>query len=174
MIVMMYIEPGSLKHQLSELANQTWSMKSEHLYSISSGLSTIHNLNLIHRDLHNGNILSMGISTFIVDLGLSRPTFQSTYDKNGIYGIMPYIAPEVLKGQPYSQVSDVYSLGVIMSELTTGCPAYHNQEHGLGLSYSICEGHRPEFANGTPQKYIDLANQCMNADASKRPTATQL
>ncbi|CAG8700879.1 20049_t:CDS:2 [Gigaspora margarita] len=64
--------------------------------------------------------------------------------------VMMYVKPESLKHQ--------------LSELA----------NNTCLAYSICEGHRPEFANGTPQKYIDLANQCMNADASKRPTATQL
>src|SRR5436305_1085823 len=35
-------------------------------------------------------------------------------DKAKIYGVIPYISPEVLRGKPYTQAADIYSLGIIM------------------------------------------------------------
>ncbi|RIA86641.1 kinase-like domain-containing protein, partial [Glomus cerebriforme] len=96
---------------------------------ITSGLISIHKSNIIHRDIHSGNILlnsTNHISKYskeavICDLGISKSALESTDDKvYGIYGITSYIAPEVFKTQKYTSASDIYSLGMIMWELMTG------------------------------------------------------
>ncbi len=46
---------------------------------------------------------------------------QDTSLNNEIYGVVPYIALEIFKGAKFSKESDIYSLGMIMWELTTGC-----------------------------------------------------
>src|SRR6185312_1368900 len=38
----------------------------------------------------------------------------------------------------------------------------------------ICNGLRPRVAKGTPQIYIDLVNQCLDADPEKRPSVAEL
>ncbi|CAB5381155.1 unnamed protein product [Rhizophagus irregularis] len=92
------------------------------LHHISRGLLAIHNENFIHRDLHSGNILvnkNDHIYKYAVgDLGLSQPA-NDTLSNNEIYGVIPYIAPEIFKGSTFSKKSDIYSLGMIMWELTT-------------------------------------------------------
>ncbi|CAG8782130.1 5131_t:CDS:1, partial [Racocetra fulgida] len=167
-----------LRNQLQEIANSDWEKRLECLISIIRGLVAIHSLNLVHKDLHSGNILTLLeneiYNCYIVDLGLAQPAFQSNFVKGDIYGILPYIAPEVFKHNPYSQAADIYSFGVIMSEINTGKPAYHDQEHGIALACAICNGLRPKFVEKTPQIYITLANQCMNADPFKRPTASEI
>ena len=47
------------------------------------------------------------------DLGLTQPA-NSTLSTNEIYGVIPYIAPEIFKGDKFSKASDVYSMGMIM------------------------------------------------------------
>ncbi|CAI2161905.1 5556_t:CDS:2 [Funneliformis geosporum] len=59
---------------------------------------------------------------YITDLGLCRPASEKHNDK--IYGVLPYIAPEVLKNQPYTQASDIYSLGIIAYELLVNTYPY--------------------------------------------------
>jgi len=59
-----------------------------------------------------GNILSGKLhggrdNCYITDLGLSRPVNEAN-EKN-IYGVLPYVAPEILQGQLYTQASDIYS-----------------------------------------------------------------
>ncbi|RIB05752.1 kinase-like domain-containing protein [Gigaspora rosea] len=87
---------------------------------------------------------------------------------------MPYVAPEVLLGQKFTKAADIYSFGVIMSEMSTGQRPFDGQEFDHKLAIKICKGLRPEFASGTPDCYIELANQCMNLDPQKRPTANDL
>uniref|UniRef100_U9TQJ2 Uncharacterized protein n=1 Tax=Rhizophagus irregularis (strain DAOM 181602 / DAOM 197198 / MUCL 43194) TaxID=747089 RepID=U9TQJ2_RHIID len=74
---------------------------------------------LFHGDFHSGNILLNKAINVISDFGLSRPVNKST-NTNEIYGVIPYMAPEVLRGKPYTKAADIYSFGIIMWELTSG------------------------------------------------------
>ena len=80
----------------------------------------IHKKNYIHRDLHSGNILSYSChDNEIGDLGLCQ-SLNEKDDPNKIFGVIPYLAPEVLSKKPYTKESDIYSFGMIMWEHTTG------------------------------------------------------
>src|SRR6266536_5564081 len=89
-------------------------------------------------------------------------------------GVLPYIAPEVLNGEPYTLSSDIYSFGVIMAELSSGKPPFHKRKHDAILALEICNGIKPEFGKGTPEIYKKLAYKCMNANPDQRPTASEL
>ena len=74
----------------------------------------------------------------IGDLRLSQPANNTPLNKEiEIYGVIPYIAPEIFNGASFSKASDVYSLAMIMWELTTGCKPFANVEHDHHLIYSI-------------------------------------
>src|SRR3954469_21572962 len=77
-------------------------------------------------------------------------------------------SPEVLNGKPYTLSSDIYSFGIIMAELSSGKPPFHDRKHDLSLASDICNGFRPEFGRGTPEVYKKLAYKCMNADPNQR------
>src|SRR5581483_1901194 len=109
----------------------------------------------------------------ISDLGLCRPVNQPN-TKNEIYGVLPYIAPEVLRGKPYTKAADVYSFGIIMWEMTSGIPVFNNVPHDFNLSLKICEGLRPKIVEGTEIEYAKLMERCWNSDPTKRPTAEEL
>ena len=68
----------------------------------------------MHRDIHSGNILFVEkieptYQWKIGDLGLSQPANNTSSNKE-IYGVIPYIAPEVLNGAKFSKESDIYSM----------------------------------------------------------------
>src|SRR5438128_1935772 len=67
-------------------------------------LNVIHKKNFIHRDFHSGNILNKPdlFEWLIADLGLSQPA-NNTSLNNEIYGVIPYIAPEIFKGATFSK-----------------------------------------------------------------------
>ncbi|RGB29989.1 kinase-like domain-containing protein, partial [Rhizophagus diaphanus] len=91
-----------------------------------------------------------------------------------IYGVIPFTAPEVLRGKSYTQASDIYSFSVIMWEFTSGVPPFNNRAHDLQLSLSICKGERPEIIENTPQCYVDLMKKCWNEDPLKRPSTEEV
>ena len=61
-----------------------------------------------------------------------------------------------------------------MVEISTGKPPYGSVPHDGKLALAICNGLRPRVAKGTPQCYIDLVNQCLDANPEKRPAAGKL
>ncbi|RIB21695.1 hypothetical protein C2G38_2298816 [Gigaspora rosea] len=113
------------------------------------------------------------MKSFVTDLGLSKSLKESA-SKGEIYGVMPYIAPEILLGEEYTQAADIYSLGIIMTELSTGKRPFHGSPFNSGLALNICNGLRPGFSEKTPKCYIELANQCMDSNPRNRPSAKDI
>ncbi|RIB06120.1 kinase-like domain-containing protein, partial [Gigaspora rosea] len=175
MIVMQYAKQGSLRKLLDSKYNELdWDSKIANLYYIASGLHAIHKAKLVHKDLHSGNIVNQDIfSSFITDFGLCKPVSQDSNSKE-LFGVLPYIAPEVLYGEKYTQKSDIYSFGIIMSEVFTGHPPYYNISHDYILALEICKGQRPKIECKVPQLLLDLMNKCLDAKSYNRPTAEEL
>ena len=75
-------------------------MKLVNLYSIVSGLNVMYQQKMVHCDFHHGNILKTSSKSIlsIGDLGLCKP-IESLSKKNDIYGVLPFVAPEVLRGK---------------------------------------------------------------------------
>ncbi|GBB88836.1 hypothetical protein RclHR1_15450001 [Rhizophagus clarus] len=174
MVVMDYANNGNLRGNLTKLIGYSWNQRLFMLYGIISALNEIHEQNLIHCDFHDGNILNHDKDqVFISDLGLCRPV-KSSLKKDSLYGVAPFMAPEVLRGKPYTPASDIYSFSMIMWEITSGVPPFNNRSHDLQLAMSICKGERPEIIENTPQCYIYLMKRCWNENPSKRPTASEV
>ncbi|CAG8775024.1 15055_t:CDS:1, partial [Racocetra fulgida] len=57
-----------------------------------------------------------------------------------IYGVLPYLAPEVLKGEQFTQVADIYSFGIIMIEILTGRRPFDGYKFDAELAAMICHG----------------------------------
>src|SRR5438045_277480 len=172
MIIMNYYESGDLTHYITNnFFNTSWNDKLKKLFYIISGLEEIHNANIIHKDYHSGNIFITNAS-IIGDLGISKSAIESSDDNenNEIYGIIPYVAPEVLQGQKYTKASDVYSLGMIMWELMTGRRPFWNHVHDTELIIQICDGLRPPINTNAPEGYTKLMQECWNFDSKMRPT----
>jgi serine/threonine protein kinase len=174
MMIIQLANEGNLRSVLSNnFSNIMWESKIKYLRYILLDLNHLHILGYCHKDFHSGNILQIGMA-YISDFGLSGPANEQKKSDGKVYGVMPYIAPEVLNGEPYTSSSDIYSLGVIMAELSSVKPPFYNKKHDLSLALAICNGLRPEFGKGTPEFYKKLAYKCMNANPNERPTAEEL
>ncbi|CAI2173570.1 11130_t:CDS:2 [Funneliformis geosporum] len=153
------------------------------------GLSFVRQQNLVHRDLHPGNILNDRYGdgdgdgfdrSFITDVEPCRPT--NYREKEGeIFGIPPYVAPEVILGQPYTPASDIYSFGIVAYELFAN--AYPHLDYDFGnkiickifFDQVVNEELRPNIDEiPLPKEIKDLITRCWNADPAKRPTAQEL
>jgi serine/threonine protein kinase len=164
MMVLEYAVNDNLRKYLkNNFFNLTWRVKFQYLDNIAYNLKIIHEQQYVHKDLHSGNILQFNNEIFgkakITDLGLAQLINNSKSSNcSSVCGVLPYIAPEVLDGRPYTFASDVYSFGIIMVEVSTGKPPYESVPHDEKLAIAICNGLRPRVAKGTPQRYIDLVN----------------
>ncbi|RIA90277.1 kinase-like domain-containing protein [Glomus cerebriforme] len=173
MMVMEFAELGNLRRKINiDFNSWDWFKKIDIISDIAHGLSDIHKEGLTHQDFHSGNILC-NCNFEISDLGLCKPANEESEKNNkNVYGVLPYVAPEVLRGKKYTQESDVYSFGIIIYEVCNGLPPYHDIAHDEFLAIKICQGGlRPSFINKVPKLIEDLVKQCVDADPSKRPTA---
>ncbi len=173
---MSYAKKGSLRKCLSDITKFKWQDKLQLLKKIILGFKVIHESNLIHGDFHDGNILMSDDynELFIIDLGLCKPIQDSDNKVNEIYGVLPYMAPEILRNKPYTPASDIYSFSMIMWEFTSGIPPFNYEAHDYQLSLSICKGKRPEIIKNTPKCYIDLVKNCWDSNPFNRPNIIML
>ncbi|RGB29070.1 kinase-like domain-containing protein [Rhizophagus diaphanus] len=144
----------------------TWKERIQIITDITLGLKRIHGENAIHRDLHSGNILLKNGRFDISDLGFCGPADKPL---KSIYGNLPYIAPEVIIGKEQTFESDVYSIAILMWEISSGQPPFIDYGHDYDLAMNIVNGMRPNIVQGTPLEYKNLMKQCWDADPSKRP-----
>ncbi|PKY30386.1 kinase-like protein [Rhizophagus irregularis] len=123
------------------------------------GLERIHSERKIHGNLHGGNLLiedeKVSTDARISNVGLYGPC---NYDesRSQIYGVLPYVAPEVLRGENHNTASDIYSFGIVMNTLATGKRPWYNRAHDTNLARDICDGKRLEIPDDTPKFYAEL------------------
>uniref|UniRef100_U9TCH5 Protein kinase domain-containing protein n=1 Tax=Rhizophagus irregularis (strain DAOM 181602 / DAOM 197198 / MUCL 43194) TaxID=747089 RepID=U9TCH5_RHIID len=151
------------------------------IFDIAQGLKIIHSSGLVHCDLHIGNILLRNqhqMPICISDFGLSQPAnISSSIKSSGIYGVIPYVAPEIFLGKPYTQASDIYSLGIIIWVLYSLEEPYNNRCHDANLILEIIvRGLRPEIPPqlSIPNYIKELMEKCWDSDPTNRPTAEQI
>ncbi|POG75416.1 kinase-like domain-containing protein [Rhizophagus irregularis DAOM 181602=DAOM 197198] len=169
MLVIMKMDMDLRKYLQQNYNQLTWKEKIIIAYEIIEALYWIHNENAIHRDLHSGNILFSQFNDgwTISDLGFCGPADKSS---KSIYGNLPYIAPEVISGKGYTFASDIYSIAILMWEISSGQLPFINYEHDdYDLAMDIINGMRPEIVSEIPLEYKILMEQCWDADPSKRP-----
>ncbi|POG80480.1 kinase-like domain-containing protein [Rhizophagus irregularis DAOM 181602=DAOM 197198] len=153
MMVLEYCENGNLRNRYINNESDYY-LKIYDLYQITRGLLDIHSAGKVHKDFHSGNLLYN--------------------DNEGIFGVLPYMAPEVLRGYQYTKASDIYSFGIIMNEYISEETPYVNIPHNLALAINICKGLRPNIFKYTPKLLTDLITKCWDAKAENRPTAKEL
>ncbi|RHZ67608.1 hypothetical protein Glove_300g12 [Diversispora epigaea] len=174
MVVMNYAKYGSLRKVLNnKFEKLSWRRKSWILSDIVMGLKNIHEMGLMHKDFHPGNIVNPALTlSYITDFGLCKPVTKNDPEK--IYGVIPYMAPETLSRKEYTQASDIYSFGMIMLEVLTSYPPYYNVPHNTNLVMDICKGRKPEIKYKIPRFFKEIMEKCWNFEPPNRPTAKEL
>jgi tRNA A-37 threonylcarbamoyl transferase component Bud32 len=83
-------------------------------------------LGIVHRDVSPSNVLvSYHGAVKVSDFGIAKWAFQRTQTQDGaLKGKFAYMSPEQCRGQPLDRRSDVFALGTILYELTTGAPPF--------------------------------------------------
>ncbi|KAH9114965.1 hypothetical protein AeMF1_010984 [Aphanomyces euteiches] len=182
--VMELMDGGDLKQRLDHMTAEIfpWSEKYIHIQNIAEGLVYLHSLSIIHRDLKSRNVLlDSKKGTKLTDFGVSKEDLHATMTIG--VGTFRWMAPEVIQEQSYSVAADIYSFGVILSELDTHRLPYEDLKHpkcGLPVGDSaillnVARGEiKPSFTRECPTWIFDTAMQCLAHKPSDRPTALQL
>ncbi len=89
------------------------------------GLSVVHRLGLVHRDIKPSNIFLLTDRALLGDFGIARPPSKAG-DSHNQDGTPDYMAPEQVTGKAITPRTDIYSMGVVLYEATTG-RRFHEQ-----------------------------------------------
>lgn len=125
-IVMEYVEGIGLL----QLARRAWQARrsvplelcATAIADAARGLAYAHESDLIHRDISPDNLMidRNGV-THVLDFGIAKGTDSESYTKTGeLKGKVPFMAPEMVRGEDIDHRSDIYSLGVTLYWLVSG------------------------------------------------------
>lgn len=164
---------GNLRDYLkNNFETLQWIDKLHIAEEIVHGLIYLHDQNIVHRDFHSKNILINQGRPKIADFGLSKQIDESFMTSGSeLHGMIEFVEPQCFIDPKYKRniKSDIYSLGVILWEISSGRRPFQDSEFRLSLIYSILRGIREERIRGTPSKYIELYERCWDNDPNKRP-----
>ena len=121
-IVMELIEGRPLSDIISEKGSLDYKFTIEVAKQMASALSLAHKHRIIHRDVKPHNILiTEGGTAKLTDFGIAKAVSSSTMvaETSKIIGSVHYFSPEQARGSYVDERSDIYSLGIVMYEMTS-------------------------------------------------------
>jgi len=141
---------------------------------ICTGMTVAHQQGIVHRDLKPANVLinQEGLLK-IVDFGVAAAQREgdTQLTKTGyVIGSPKYMAPEQILGKKVDERADIYALGVMLYEMTTGMPPYSRGDH-MSVMYQHVQGkaRSPQEANpNLPPGLSELVVRAMAVDKTKR------
>ena len=168
-IVMEYCDNGDLCHYLSE---QKQPLKEDLIWQIfikiTLGLTAIHKIKILHRDLKTLNIfLKKDMEIKIGDLGVAKELNQASF-ANTLIGTPYYLSPEMCEDKPYNQKSDIWALGCILYELCTYRHPFNANNHGA-LILKILNNNPDPILAIYSSKLQQLVNEILEKNYEKRP-----
>eukprot|EP01122_Echinamoeba_exundans_P007998 TRINITY_DN2572_c0_g1_i1.p1 TRINITY_DN2572_c0_g1~~TRINITY_DN2572_c0_g1_i1.p1 ORF type:complete len:846 (+),score=115.32 TRINITY_DN2572_c0_g1_i1:74-2539(+) len=192
-IVMEYCDGGTL----NDLYHEVFLTEAEIAYfmaQICQGLSYLHAAGLAHLDIKSENILlNLTGQVRIADFGLVREADPLQPNLVGMVGTSYWMAPEIIRRQPYNQKVDVWALGCVCMELAQGSPPYHHRGSLAAMFLTATRGappvqssaHRTDddgisYASRMAQQtkwspeMLDFLRITLNPDQLQRPTTAQL
>ncbi|GES93439.1 kinase-like domain-containing protein [Rhizophagus clarus] len=178
-LVIEYADHGTLRSYLKEnFENLNWNDKYKLALQLVHAVSCLHDEGIIHRDLHSNNVLVHQHTVKLSDFGLSK-RIEETSNSQSIFGLIPYTDPKIFNRNIsplylLNKKSDVYSIGVVLWEVSSGRPPFHGTPYDVGLAISILQGLRETPVPETSENYIKIYTDCWNIEPDNRPTINQV
>jgi len=125
-ISMDYVEGQNLRNLIRASGSLTISTAVKFGKQICSALSSAHKSGIIHRDLKPSNVMVDKTGQVqVMDFGLAKTLDREEAHRAGaVVGTPAYLSPEQARGEKLDERTDIYSLGLILYEMVTGCPVF--------------------------------------------------
>lgn len=143
---------------------------------MAMGMNYLHLCSIMHRDLKSGNVLLDAYGTVkISDFGLSCVLeIGSSSDLTAETGTYRWMAPEVIRHEPYSNKADVYSYGVVLWEMIAKDQPFRGMTP-IQAAFAVARQQmRPALPRYTPLKIGELVEHCWHQDPNRRPTFSDI
>jgi serine/threonine protein kinase len=120
----------------------------------------------VHGDLNPANLIVVPGGAVVCDLGVARRAGEA----GPVRGTAAYMAPEQVRGEPWTSAVDVFALGVILWELASGARLFHRGASFLSMG-AVVEQTAPPLADPALAPIVAAA---LAKDAAARPSAAEL
>ncbi len=139
---------------------------------VSNGLAKAHEHDIVHRDIKPANIMMTDDGLIkIVDFGVAKLSGFTRVTRDGTaVGTAAYMSPEQARGEEVDQKTDIWSLGVVLSEIVTGEPPFKG-ENEQAILFSILN-REPHTVKGletaVPKELEQIIRRALSKDPKKR------
>jgi serine/threonine protein kinase/tetratricopeptide (TPR) repeat protein len=172
-IVMEYLD-GRRLDQIIEGQRLTPALAVDYGVQIADALAHAHERGILHRDLKGANVIVQSNGRLkVLDFGVAARLFsrdieptQSAIDAGTAAGTLPWMAPEVLGGGHQDARSDLWSLGVLLYEMTSGTRPFSGRTP-YDLSVAIMRDQAPRL-NHVPEPLCAVIDRCLAKEPSAR------
>ena len=172
-IVTEYIDGPSLEKAVQDKGPLPGSDLEGLAVGVATALAAIHGAGIVHRDLKPANVLLSSTGPRVIDFGIARaldapggPTRTGQF-----VGTPAYIAPEVLRGEPVEQASDVFSWGCVVAYAGTGRSPFQGKT--VAETFNRIGAEEPDLT-GLDPRLREIVAAALSKDPRGRPTARQL
>jgi serine/threonine protein kinase len=134
------------------------------------GCAFLHQHKHIHRDIKSENFLVGSDGNIkLADFGFTAVLQNESEKRKSILGTSYWMAPEVIRGDPYDFTSDIWSLGIIAIELAESVPP-HFDESPIRALFLIASGQAPQLKRFAMWSYEfnDFISKCLNTNPQER------
>ncbi|KAJ8598414.1 hypothetical protein CTAYLR_007645 [Chrysophaeum taylorii] len=177
-LVLEYAEGGSLRHHLDD---ETMVVRPEQqrawCYDIARGMTYLYSHGVEHRDLKAANVLLTAppaLRCKVTDFGLSRSEHirtQTTFTKTG-GGTAPFMAPELIDDNVFTEKSDVYSYAIVVWEILSRETPWGEMSHVQIAMSVVYKKMRPPLPKGVTgaEDLVKLMHLCWSHNPDDRPS----
>ncbi|RIA82401.1 kinase-like domain-containing protein [Glomus cerebriforme] len=179
-LVMEYADNGTLQEYLKKKFDiLTWNDKINLGLQLAHAVSCLHDEEIVHRDLHSNNVLVHQDTIKLADFGLSKRIEEtSNLQSSKLFGVIPYVDPKSFNGKYYklNKKSDVYSIGILLWEISSGKPPFYveGNSYDISLAINILQGLREDPIPNTPEDYVKIYTDCWKSEPDDRPTVNEV
>jgi hypothetical protein len=127
-MVMEYIQGGTLHQRIQQQGALPVQDVLRIGVSLADALGYAHQRGMIHRDIKPANVMfadDRSAHPVLTDFGIARILGETALTTSGIVGTPGYVSPEVGRGEPVDERTDIYSMGVMLYEMVTGRLPYY-------------------------------------------------
>lgn len=175
-IVMEYLAGGDLGEYLNNVKYRVSEERAANImYQLGTGIKYLHDYGILHRDLKPENIMlttrNENSEIKIMDFGLSKIMGPQETVADG-FGTLSFVAPEVLVRQPYNRQIDIWSLGIILFHMLSGCLPFDDESDDEEIIAKKIVFEEVQFPSNKwakkSEEVKDIIRKCLIKDPKQR------
>lgn len=181
-VTMELLEGPTLAERLREAGPMSTGEALPLLSQLGEALHAAHQANIVHRDFKPGNVMLVNgrgdtlTRAVVTDFGLAMeiPPESGTAPVAGPAGTPDYMSPEQVSGRRLDAASDIYALGVVAYQMTTGYLPFDGETSAVRMMKRVHEPPVPPSrrVEGFDPRWEAAILKCLEPDPANRfPTA---